>query len=141
MKSILLKTIVIGVTLSAPLARASLDLGPTPGSSIEFTGSSKTFTITANSTPSSAYYGDQWEITSGGPASGLLGWFNGGPWSYGPITVSGNHQSANVTTPAGSFVINDGSGFLAIGTVNWVQVITDAYAGGVNAGPRSTSPG
>jgi len=129
MKRILLQTIVIGVALSATVAQASLDLSNLTDSSIEFFGSSSQFTITDNSS------GDQWKITSTGAADGLLGRFDGGPWSYGLITTSGPVQTANVTTPTGSFTINDGSGHLATGSVNWVQVDTVFSAtGGVNAG-------
>jgi hypothetical protein len=142
MRRILFKTIVIGAALSATVAQASLDIAAYPGSTIEFLGGGTALTgaqfqITDSIQPDASLGGTgfaQWDITSPiGPALGLLGRFNGGPWSYGAITVSGVDQSANVTTPAGSFTIDDGSGYLATGSINWVQVTTHSYTGGVNA--------
>ncbi len=134
MKSILLKTIVIGATLSATLTQAALtlDLSSLPGSAIAFGGSSSDFTITDNGS------GQQWWVTeeNGGTGSALAlyGMFTGGPWSYGPITVNGADQTATVTTTTGAFEITDASSLQATGNVNWVQVSThDLGNGGVNA--------
>ena len=142
MKRILLKTIVIGAALSATVAQASLDIASYTASKIssriDFLGGGTALTgaqfqITDSGQSDASLGGNaQWWTTSGTP-SGLFGRFNGGPWSYGAITVSGVDQSANVTTPTGTFAIDDGIGQLATGNINWVQVTTHSYVGGVNA--------
>ena len=140
MKRILFKTIVIGAALSATVAQASLDISSYPSSKIDFLGGGTALTgaqfqITDSGQSDASLGGNaQWWTTSG-TSPGLFGRFNGGPWSYGAITVSGVDQSANVTTPTGSFAIDDGSiqHLLATGNINWVQVTTHSYVGGVNA--------
>ncbi len=131
MKRILITAFVTGLVFSATVGQAtlSLDISAYPSSQIVFYGSSSQFNLTASSE------GDQWWITGGGTgaASGLFGDFFGGPWNYGGITVNGNDQSAMVTSPNSTLQINDGSGHLLTGTVNWVEVSTSSYVGGVNA--------
>ncbi len=114
----------------------NLDFSGVPGSKIVFYGSSSQFGITQGKVSATNPLGDQWWITGGGTgaALGLSGNFFGGPWTYGAITVSGSDQSALVTSPNATFSIRDGAGLLAIGKVNWVEVITSQYVGGVNAG-------
>lgn len=120
-----------GLALSAMTAQAafSLNFASMAGSTIQFNGAASAFQVNNN------IAGNQWWITSGGTgaALGKPGWFGGGPWSYGPITVSGVDQWATVTTPGGNFTINDGAGFLATGNVTWVKVSTHEKVGGVNA--------
>src|SRR5271155_5211914 len=67
------------------------------GAGIQFNGASDSFQFISNDS------GTQWNITSetGGSSSvGLLGSFNNGPFSYGPITITGTGlaqvQSATV---------------------------------------------
>ena len=131
MRTTILKFAVVIYALSAVAAHATLDFAGLPGSSIEFFGSSSQFQI-GSSTGSSPF---QWDITSVGPASGLLGEFTGGPWTYGPVTsvIPGVYETANVIGPLGGFIISDGAGHFATGQVNWVQLDTLFSSGAVNA--------
>jgi hypothetical protein len=131
MRTIFLRIAVVVSTFSAVAAQASLDFASLPGSSLDFFGSSSQFQISP-STGSSPY---QWDITSLGAASGLLGEFTGGPWTYGPVTtvIPGVYETANVTGPLGNFVIEDGTGHFATGQVNWVEVDTLLSSGALNA--------
>lgn len=130
MRTTILKIAVVVSTLSAVAAHAALDFASLPGSSIEFFGTSSQFQITS-STRSSPY---QWDVTSSGAATGLLGEFTGGPWSYGSVsTVSPGVEVADVTGPLGGFTIADGAGHFATGQVNWVQVDTFFSSGALNA--------
>lgn len=128
--------------------------GPGGGSTIQFNGTNSSFQFNAATTPYSIpnppsapivvnyYVGSQWTITSviggaGGTnsAQNLLGVVNNGPFSYGPITVSNNVQSAYVIGPLGGLVINDNVGNFLTGTVDWIQVATYDFGGylGINA--------
>lgn len=141
MKSLtyILGTLAIGtaMTLSASAqGNLTLNFSSTPGSTIQFNGSSSSFSFNP-----SINAGTQWQIGSQdggtGAAIALFGAVNSGPFSYGPITTitssSGIDESATVTGPAGMLVINDGSGFDLTGNVNWVQVSTHNFAGAINS--------
>jgi hypothetical protein len=141
MNRILLSTVVIGAALSATVAQASLNFAaiagtvnnPNSGSSIEFFGTASQFAITDSTTTDASLGGTglaQWQASDG-----LYGRFNGGPWSYGPITggPNGPVQTAMVTTSTGSIAIDDGAGFVLTGNINWVQVSTLFAAGSLNA--------
>jgi hypothetical protein len=108
------------------------NFGTMPGASIQFNGSASSFQFDDN--PSN---GNQWWITSEsggtGTALALHGWFTGGPWSYGGITVNGLDQSATVNPPSATLTINDGAGHLATASVAWVDVSTYQGIGGLNA--------
>jgi hypothetical protein len=147
-----MKTKYILLTGAASLALAfasnaqsvlSLNFASTPGSTIQFNGagSSLQFNPSTSSIFGGVFNGTQWQIGSetggDGSAIGLLGVFNNGPFSYGAITtvISGTHidQTASLTGSPGSLMINDGSGFDLVGTINWVEVATHDYAGAINA--------
>jgi hypothetical protein len=119
----------IGLALCANTAQAaiSLDFANLPRTAIQFNGAASSFQLN----PTSG--GNQFQITGGGTGSAVL--FQGnvasGPWTYGPITTVGNHQSANVTG-GGVLTISDGSADLT-GNVNWIEVSTTGSIGGVNA--------
>jgi hypothetical protein len=101
------------------------------GASMQFNGTASSFQFDDN--PST---GNQWSITgeSGGTGSALTldGWFTGGPWSYGAITVNGALQSATVNPPSATLTINDGAGHLATASVAWVDISTYYGVGGLN---------
>ncbi len=123
--------ILAGLGFPAMMAQAalSLNLSSLPGSTIQFNGHSSTFNINPAG-------GNQWWITSveggAGDALALQGKFSGGPWKYGAISVNGPDQHAAVISPLGTFTLYDGTGGSATGTVNWVDVVTHQYVGGVN---------
>jgi len=111
-------------------AQLTLDFAANPGTTISFYGASNEFNFGQSG-------GYQWNVTSeqgGSAAVGLLGSVFGGPFSYGPITVSGDVQYASVLGPLGQLVINDGlNGTGAnnlMGTVNWIDVATFPLASG-----------
>ncbi len=126
-------SVVAALTLTSAMTQGQvLNFNNLPGASIQFNGTGSSFQFDNNGA------GNQWWITSetGGTGSAvtLYGSFSGGPWSYGSITVNGLDQSATVnTTPAATLTINDGHGFLATGSIEWVQVSTDQGVGGLNA--------
>jgi hypothetical protein len=132
---------MVGLALSSVASHATLSLNfaNTPGSTIQFNGTASSFQF--NSTVGGIFNGSQWIIGSEsggtGSASGLMGSFNGGPFSYGSITtiINGSDidESASVTGPLGALVINDGTDNLT-GNVNWVEVATHDFAGVINAG-------
>jgi len=121
----------------------TLNFASTPGSTIQFNGSDSSFQFNSSSSSifGGVFNGTQWQIgsqTGGtGAATGLLGWFNNGPFNYGPIStvISGSSisQYANVTSPTGGLLVNDGSGFNLTGNINWAQVSTHDFAGAINA--------
>jgi hypothetical protein len=128
-----------GLTFSAVPSYAilTLDFSSVVGSTLQFNGAASTFQFNAG------VGGNQWDIIaeSGTPPPGntALGLFGkvtpnvGGTYSYGPITTSGIDQFANVLGPLGTLSINDGAGFNLTGTVNWMQVTTHEFVGGINA--------
>ena len=127
---------VAAFALSAAMTQGQgtevLNFGTMPGASLQFNGSASSFQFDNN--PSN---GNQWWITdeSGGTGSALTmhGWFTGGPWSYGAITVNGLDQSATVNHPSATLTIDDGAGYLATAAVAWVDVSTYQGVGGLNA--------
>lgn len=147
-------------TIASPItSQAQLSLNfssspggpPTGGATIQFNDTGSSFQFNPATTPYSIpnppfppvvvnyYVGSQWSVTSEfggtGAALNLLGSVNNGPFNYGPITVSGSEQTANVTGPLGGLVINDNAGNFLTGNVDWIQVATYGYAGstGINA--------
>lgn len=132
MKKAILTVLTTGLVMFATVTQAafSLDLSPIPGSQIAFYGTGSQFDITPSISPPW-----QWQITSGGTgvAWGLPGQFTGGPWSYGPITVNGADQTASVVGPLGGLIIQDAALVNLTGTINWVEVSTSDFIGGVNA--------
>ena len=122
------------LTLSVAMARGGevLDFSALVGAGIQFNGTASSFQFNNNTG------GNQWQITleNGGTGSalGLVGRFDGGPWSYGLITPSGPVEIANVNVvPASTLVITDGAGKLATAHVDWGQVSTYLSSGGLNA--------
>ncbi|MEJ0089566.1 MAG: PEP-CTERM sorting domain-containing protein [Limisphaerales bacterium] len=121
----------------------SLNFASTPGSTIQFNGAASSFQFNSSSSPifGGVFNGTQWQIgsqTGGtGSATGLLGWVNNSPFSYGSITTiisgSGIDQTANVSGSPGALLVNDGSGFNMTGLVNWGQISTHDFAGAINA--------
>jgi hypothetical protein len=130
---------VAGSALSMATSHATLVLNfsSTLGSSIQFNGSNSSFQFDS-STLNGPFYGSQWVIggESGGTgsATGLLGVFINGPFGYGSIVTSGAEQSATVTPSLAAIVIQDGFGNNLTGNINWGQIETFNYAGGINAG-------
>src|ERR1035438_3808320 len=150
-----------GLALSAVTSHAQLTLNfssspggfPNGGSTIQFNGTNSSFQLNAATTPEvipnppgpaivvTYYVGSQWTITSvfGGTGSAitLLGNVFNGPFSYGPITTnifgSSIDESAAVVGPLGGLSINDNSGNFLTGAVDWEQVDTHNFAGGINA--------
>jgi len=128
---------VVGLGLSVATSQAtlSLDFSSTLGSSIQFNGASSSFQF--NSSTISPYSGSQFYVTSEaggtGAATGLLGVFNNGPFTYGAITSAAGEESATVTGPLAGLVIADGLGNNLTGNVNWVEISTFDFAGGINA--------
>ena len=122
-------SVVTALTLSVAMTKADvLNFGNVAG--IQFNGSASSFQFLDVSP------GDQWSVTSGGTgaANGLVGSFNGGPWSYGTITTSFGLDSANITsTPSTILSINDGAGYNATATIDWGQVTIFQASGGLNA--------
>jgi hypothetical protein len=151
---------IAGLTFFAFTSHAQLSLnfssspgGSPGGATIQFNGTNSSFQFNSATTPYlvpnppfppiAVYYyiGSQWSITSefGGTDSALnlLGAVTNSPFSYGPITTTimglDTNETANVTGPLGRLVINDNAGNLLTGTVNWEQVETYNFAGGINA--------
>jgi hypothetical protein len=140
----ILATAVLGLTTALNVgAQSSINFSSTPGSTIQFNGSSSTFQFNPSTSPifGGIFLGSQWQIGSEnggtGSAIGLLGVFNNSPFSYGPITTtivgSSVDESATVTGPAGALVINDGSGFNVTGNIDWVQLSTHNFGGAINS--------
>jgi hypothetical protein len=117
--------------LNASASNLILDFGPNVGSTIQFNGNQNSF----NFNPGNNGY--QWLITSeqgGSSALSLNGSVLGGPFYYGPITVSGSGftqiQSATVLGPLGTLVINNAPLDNLTGTVNWINIATFYTVGG-----------
>jgi hypothetical protein len=138
-----LATTVIGLTTTLTVGAQGLNFASTVGSTIQFNGNSSTFQFDPSTSPvfGGIFNGSQWLVgsqTGGtGAAIGLLGLFNNGPFSYGPITtvINGStvDESATVTGPTGGLQITDGSGFNLTGNINWGELSTQNYIGGINA--------
>jgi hypothetical protein len=128
-------TLFVG-THSGLAATLTLNLANNAGTAILFNGVANSFAFTSGTN------GNQWTITSesgGSSAIGLQGSFNNGPFSYGPITITGSGlgqvQSATVLGPLANMVISDGTTNLT-GTVNFINIATFGSAGavgGINA--------
>jgi hypothetical protein len=143
--TLLLATTVIGLTTALTAGAQGLNFSSTPGSTIQFNGNGSSFQFDPTSPTSTIFggifNGNQWLVgsqTGGtGAAIGLLGLFNNGPFSYGPITTvingSSVDESATVTGPTGGLQIKDGSGFDLTGNINWGELSTHNYLGGINA--------
>jgi hypothetical protein len=138
----ILATTAIGLATAVNLGAQGLNFASTPGSTIVFNGNQETFgySPSASSIFGGIFLGSNWEVGSenGGTAAiGLLGTFNSGPFSIGTITTVVNgpdvDESALVTGPGGVLSIADGSGFNLTGNVNWVDIATHNYAGGINS--------
>jgi len=131
---------VSAITVSA---QETLSFSALGNSAIQFGGTADTFAF-LNSTPlvslgAGGGYA-QWDVTSEsgsaatGSAIGLNGNIDNGPFSYGPINVSGISQTASVTGPLGTLDISDGAGGLLKGTINAINVQTIGTVGGfINA--------
>jgi hypothetical protein len=132
---------LVGLAFSAAVGQAqlSLNFSSSPGSSIQFSGSSQTFQFNPSTFAGfgGVYLGTEWFIGSetGGTGSGLglFGSVGTTVFSYGPIAINGPLQTASVLGPLGTLDINDGSGFDLTGTINWEQIQTSAFAGALNA--------
>jgi hypothetical protein len=139
----LLATAFIGLTTAFTVGAQGLNFSSTVGSTIQFNGNSSSFQFNSSTSPvfGGIFNGSQWLVSSQtggtGAATGLLGLFNNGPFSYGSITTivsgAGVDESAPVTGPTGALVINDGSGFNLTGNINWGELSTHNYLGGINA--------
>jgi hypothetical protein len=143
-----LATTVIGLTTALTVGAQGLNFASTPGSTIQFNGNGSSFQFNSSTSPvfGGIFSGTQWLVgsqTGGtGVATGLLGWFNSSPlqnspFSYGTITtvISGSSvdESALITGPIAGLQINDGSGFNLTGNINWGEISTHNYLGGINA--------
>jgi len=139
MKAIL-SVVGTGVMLTLPAGAQgiSLNFASTPGSTIQFNGTSDSFQFNPSTSTlfGGIFSGSDWMIGSeangNGSALGLLGMVNNGPFNYGPITITGSEQSAAVTGPLGALVISSSSGNLT-GEVNWAQIETFDSSGALNA--------
>jgi hypothetical protein len=130
---------LLGASAVTSHAQATLDLNLSPltGSQIVFSGSSFNFSAASpgigigpgGSVP------DQWSISSEGGSANTgsamnhVGGFAGGPFAYGPITISGISQDASVLNP-GTLYIADGSGYLQ-GSVQFIDISTVGSVGGL----------
>jgi hypothetical protein len=129
----------LAISVVTSHAQLSLNFASTPGSTIQFNGTNHTLQF--NSSTMSGYVGTQWEIgsESGGTGSalGLFGVVSNNPFSYGPVStiIMGPYtlQTADVLGPFGELNINDGLGNSLTGDVNWVDLETVNFAGGINA--------
>ena len=128
-----------GLTTLSSQAQETLNFSSSPGSSIQFNGVLNSFQFNPSTFTGlgGVYFGSQWfvgnENGGTGSAVGLFGEVANGPFTYGPITVSGSEQTASVLGPLGGLQVNDGSGFNLTGVVNWIQVQTFDYSGALNA--------
>jgi hypothetical protein len=114
-------------------AAISLGIGAVPGSQLQFSaGSSFNF----NNSASGGFTGDQWWIINGGngTSAGFFGWFRGGPWTYGSITVQGDKQSAPITGSTAStyLTIYDSSSQQLTADFNWGTISTQPSGNGLN---------
>jgi len=82
--------------------------------------------------PRRADVGRRWLRRFHGKFDCLPGERAGGPFTYGPISVSGVDERALVTGPLGTFTLWDGA-FALTGTVNWLEVSTHGSVGSLNA--------
>jgi PEP-CTERM motif len=131
MKIIIITGIGLALLTASSQAQLTLNFASNPGASVQFNGSADSFNFNAGSN------GWQWNVTDevGGSSSvGLNASVNNGPFSYGPITVSGSGgfqiQYATVLGPLGNLVLSDGSADLT-GTVNWIDIATYGEGAGV----------
>jgi hypothetical protein len=126
-------SVAAALMLPAAMTQAQvLNISGETGASIQFNGTGSSFQFNNNGA------GNQWSVTteSGGlgTATGLLGVFNGGPWTYGAISTAFGIESASVSAnPASKLIINDGVGFTAMANLDWVQVSTYQSSGYLNA--------
>ncbi len=124
-------SVVLALTLTTAMVQGVeiFNFNNLNAAAIQFNGSASSFQFN----PSSGF---QWSITSEsggtGDATGLQGFFSGGPWVYGAITSVSGIQYATVTTTSGTLTINDGAGYLATANVDWLQVLTSGGAGYLN---------
>jgi hypothetical protein len=117
-------------------SQLTLNFSVSTGAAVQFNGASDSFQF------NNAGSGYQWHITTesgGSSAVNFNGAFTGGPFHYGAITTTGSGvtmlQTATVTGPLATMIINDGTGNLSA-TVNFVDVETFGSAGaggGMNA--------
>src|SRR5271170_7385028 len=108
-------------------AQLTLNFSSSPGSSIQFNGAQNSLQFNPSTFTGfgGIYLGTQWfvgnENGGTGSAVGLFGAVGNGPFNYGPITISGNEQTASVLGPLGALQIHDGLGNDLTGMVNWIQ--------------------
>lgn len=130
---------VVLMAVSVGAQGLSLNFASTTGSTIQFNGTASSFQFNASAYTGfgGIFLGTQWQIgseTGGtGSAIGLFGMVGNGPFTYGSVTTSGSDQYATVTGLLGALSINDGAGYDLTGNVDWIQVQTSSYAGGINA--------
>jgi hypothetical protein len=129
-----------GLACAAVTSQAALTLNyaAVPGAAIQFNGAARTFQFNQSSLP--GFFGQDWNIINeaGTPppafsAIGLFGSVFDGPFNYGPVTTVGSDQFATVTGPAGTLAIHDGTGHDLTANVNWIEVRTSSFIGGLNA--------
>ncbi len=113
------------LSLSLPVRAITLNFQGLDGTVINFATNS-TFGFTSTN-------GYQFSISSvlggAGDSVGLDGFVSpGGPFTIGPITISGGLQSAAVTG-AGTLHITDHQALDLTGTINWVSIATISVAG------------
>lgn len=134
-KALVVATIGLALWAMPGYGQLTLNFSANTGTGVQFNGASDSFQFINDA------FGYQWHITSesgGSSALNLNGAFSSSSFHYGPITTTGSGilmiQSAAVTGPLGSFLINDGTGNLS-GTVNFIDVETYASgsSGGMNA--------
>jgi hypothetical protein len=133
LKTITLAALALAVSLATSTGALSLNFNGMSGTSLQFNGIGSSFQLNPTAGSPATPQFSITSVTGGlGDAVGLVGWVDSGPWAYGPITVSGLVQTANVTG-GGVLHISDGIGGEMTGTVDWIQLLTIYSIGGVNA--------
>jgi len=122
------------VTASSHGQGLSMNFAANNGATVQFNGSSDSFNF------NNGFDGYQWNVineTGGSSAVGLNASVSGGPFNYGPISISGvgmyQIQYATVLGPLGNLAMFDGSQNLTA-QVNWIDLATYGAAfGDLNA--------
>jgi len=124
----LASAVALGLCASTTQAAISLDFSNLPRTALQFNGANNSFQLNPTAGPQFQIV----NVTGGsGSAIGLNGYVDNGPYTYGPITVSGPDQSATVTS--GGTLHLGPAGDQLTGTVDWIKVTTMGSIGGINA--------
>jgi len=122
-----------------PASAITIDLSSLPGGGIQFSGAGSSFDLLGSPffpNPVFPLGAQMWVAGGSGGFTGSSIAYQasvlGGPFTYGPISVSGVDERALVTGPLGTFTLWDGA-FALTGTVNWLEVSTHGSVGSLNA--------